>query len=1122
MVLFITYFYSPFSLNMESDLLIIIDATGSMSSYLRSLTASLPQIISISALTGCFARIGVLAYRDYSGEILLEWSGWLEQSQDGTLQEKQPDLVNFAERLQANGGGDYPEAVKTALAKACQVMREDAETLIFIYTDAPPHPNSSSLFGTVNASKEKAALFVPGSYSKHGFSCIDWVSATDNFRYGPKKGQVFAILDRHMVSGDAAWYNYLSARTGGTCVHAKSFRPVIISKITVDLLLTWMGVGKHPVCIKGNQSEDLPAESSRYISLDDIGSIANEKDPIAENFFSYTLSRNALCKKNIIKVKLTADVMKLHVSKKATPVQDFAARWKTDVQYKQLAVKHLLMIIENDVQAIAINAVFGSMWRAICSDREYARRDEIIIAFNHSLDKLYASERQTMREWLEESYDFAAEIVSTIDNVPATEKYPCVFLDPTLRFAHAEANTEGKEDLTVSDLARVKLLDIGRTCNPGTLKRIGSILTQLTFVENATDLPKHISNTTIDSLAKIPLALASEKYNNQFWKVLFHIIKPGTRLSARPAALVAALSLRMGVKPLAEAAEREMLNFKDKWNNLSTPETWSMGCLTLLIDADEMHRKQQVQGQVKDQSTLLNLSDRLLFERLVSFKLLELDLNTPLTVQIAWTPKKTSASFGPLVTCRECQYPRSVTVMGNDGKCGLCLVPKYADEETKRFSINTGVSKDVTASTKGTWVECSSKTCRAQYIVYDATALKAHPKCHYCRSERKTPAPTIECNKCLNRMIWPHEYRDISLIESEFICPLCVSGYGPNTEVEVTANALARENTFSWLIQDASNPHEILFQNKSLYQAITSIGIQHFLSNVMLFPVSQKRLFYNGKSIHNTEHLKTSLQEIVASRQMGRTDCSLCFSSFRHATLAKACGRRGCLQRICTACLSGWYGLNSAGGVINTAALGCPFCRRYPTSRTLAKYGMGIHAVKDLVNAVRDQGTLIYAWCQECHTSKEMMERSCARGTPTDLKNWVCDECVEERDLLETQRLERERVIAQQALEDARVAGLELELAERRRELAKLDAEQRKVKSIKPCPKCETMTMKTSGCGHMTCSVVDCGVDWCYFCGDAFDEDRIYDHMNEIHGGIFGSETGLDVDEDDWMNEGDD
>src|SRR3954452_7509634 len=89
------------------DLLILVDATYSMSDYLESLQSSLPQIISISTLTCCFERIGLLAYRDYCDEKLLEWSGWLstKEPDDG-----QVDLMECARNLVPKGGGDGPEA----------------------------------------------------------------------------------------------------------------------------------------------------------------------------------------------------------------------------------------------------------------------------------------------------------------------------------------------------------------------------------------------------------------------------------------------------------------------------------------------------------------------------------------------------------------------------------------------------------------------------------------------------------------------------------------------------------------------------------------------------------------------------------------------------------------------------------------------------------------------------------------------------------------------------------------------------------------------------------------------------------------------------------------------------
>jgi hypothetical protein len=114
-----------------------------MRSYLESLQTSLPKIISISQLTDCFSRIGLLAYRDYTEDHrekdgLLEWSGWFNQanSAEGITSNQ---LMLHARQLEPIGGGDFPEATKTGLAKAYQLMRANATTIILLYTDAPPH-----------------------------------------------------------------------------------------------------------------------------------------------------------------------------------------------------------------------------------------------------------------------------------------------------------------------------------------------------------------------------------------------------------------------------------------------------------------------------------------------------------------------------------------------------------------------------------------------------------------------------------------------------------------------------------------------------------------------------------------------------------------------------------------------------------------------------------------------------------------------------------------------------------------------------------------------------------------------------------------------------------------------
>ncbi|KAJ5780529.1 hypothetical protein N7457_005689 [Penicillium paradoxum] len=57
------------------------------------------------------------------------------------------------------------------------------------------------------------------------------------------------------------------------------------------------------------------------------------------------------------------------------------------------------------------------------------------------------------------------------------------------------------------------------------------------------------------------------------------------------------------------------------------------------------------------------------------------------------------------------------------------------------------------------------------------------------------------------------------------------------------------------------------------------------------------------------------------------------------------------------------------------------------------------------------------------------MERNCARAGPSELTHWVCDDCGEER---EKQRVERESVLAEQEVEEARLAGMGIQDAERK------------------------------------------------------------------------------------------
>jgi Mg-chelatase subunit ChlD len=119
------------------DLVFLIDATGSMADEIDKLKASLRSIADeVAGLPSqpdlCFALV---AYRDHGDAFVL-------RSHDFTH-----DLAAFQgvlNRLQAGGGGDYPEAMNEALHETVHQLswRGDGATrMVLLLADAPPHLN---------------------------------------------------------------------------------------------------------------------------------------------------------------------------------------------------------------------------------------------------------------------------------------------------------------------------------------------------------------------------------------------------------------------------------------------------------------------------------------------------------------------------------------------------------------------------------------------------------------------------------------------------------------------------------------------------------------------------------------------------------------------------------------------------------------------------------------------------------------------------------------------------------------------------------------------------------------------------------------------------------------------
>jgi hypothetical protein len=304
------------------------------------------------------------------------------------------------------------------------------------------------------------------------------------------------------------------------------------------------------------------------------------------------------------------------------------------------------------------------------------------------------------------------------------------------------------------------------------------------------------------------------------------------------------------------------------------------------------------------------------------------------------------------------------------GKCGLCVANDWTNSEHKSRATHANVGKEDTESANIWWVECSIRTCRAQYVCYNPADLNVRPKCWYCRVQKNlpeakrsdSPAPTLDCGTCLNRVIWPREWRTAA--PAPFQCVACINNRETIISRDTNANKLCAENGRDWLIQD---PKRVLkgTYDRSLFHLITTVGPKTFAESIRVLPplTPETRLTLDAKQIRNLTDLRAELHSWIQRRTAEKTPCSLCFTELPNAKLLSACRRTRCNQKICSSCLHGWYGQNRPGTIINMTALYCPFCRRAPSAPTIAAYGMGIHAAGDLKAAVEERGQWIHAWC---------------------------------------------------------------------------------------------------------------------------------------------------------------
>lgn len=151
---------APIAVANKIEIAFVVDATGSMGDELEYLKTELLDVIGRvkSANPNSTINTSSVFYRDAGDDYVTRISPF---TNDINL------TTNFIKNQSAGGGGDFPEAVHTALDKAVNELQWATKAkirLLFLVLDAPPHYESeviSNLQSSLLSACEKGIKIIP-------------------------------------------------------------------------------------------------------------------------------------------------------------------------------------------------------------------------------------------------------------------------------------------------------------------------------------------------------------------------------------------------------------------------------------------------------------------------------------------------------------------------------------------------------------------------------------------------------------------------------------------------------------------------------------------------------------------------------------------------------------------------------------------------------------------------------------------------------------------------------------------------------------------------------------------------------------------------------------------------
>eukprot|EP00929_Paragymnodinium_shiwhaense_P118191 TRINITY_DN8_c0_g3_i1.p1 TRINITY_DN8_c0_g3~~TRINITY_DN8_c0_g3_i1.p1 ORF type:complete len:983 (-),score=224.07 TRINITY_DN8_c0_g3_i1:822-3770(-) len=607
-------------------IIVLVDSTGSMGSFCTSVGSTLKQLLAVlDVLFEGKALVSIVSYTDYcEGKKLLEVCE--PERGDASVRKK---LSSFASLLRPTGGGDAPEAVKTALgdihARLLQYNKQEAgaseRTLVIHYTDAPPHHKSltGSHAGT-NLPKEMEKL-------KGATPGFDWVQICKAFKALGTTVITFLQDSIAVNSMSSAFYQML-----GPVVLLPRTDPGTITRSTMGVLLQTMG---------------QPAEKRGCI----VSTVALENlgDENSEDFEKLAdgLKRG--------QVKEDYEFPAIDAFKRDLRI--LTTRFSNSTDFQDLVFSALKdLFVPECVLAITYNSVLGLLWRLVCKRREDERVQPLCDALSSCCQALAGESQTQLRTWIDESYNQVEEIREIVEKIEKPLNAGVLILDVS---KHGELPSKDE------------MRSILHSPTPGVLKKVQALLSRLVCVTTGA-LP-HTDVNGEDAPMYIPMELPDK----QIFMLLSHLLLPGMMTSLRPAAMFAIMTYLSGNEVLRPVAERFLKAVQGAW----IPPIEKVEDFPEILNGEFVRLVNRV-------PEFLTEAEKKLYEQLGRILRVRRAANLRVPLKVPFTPNVRELRPDFKERCACCGTNRSTSHM-IDGTCCFCKLP---DDDRNKTAVEPSES----------------------------------------------------------------------------------------------------------------------------------------------------------------------------------------------------------------------------------------------------------------------------------------------------------------------------------------------------------------------------------------------------------------------------------------------